>query len=42
MTPVILKGFPYNETPKLIFLIKSKLYPDLITVSLEIDYNTKV
>ncbi|MDA2067965.1 hypothetical protein [Bacillus thuringiensis] len=44
MTPIILKGFPYNETQKSVFSIKSKSksYPDLITVSLEIDCNTKV
>lgn len=42
--PLILKGYPFNETKKTVFSLKakSKMYPDLIVVSNQIDCNTKI
>ncbi len=41
--PLILKGYPLNETKKTVFSVKSKskIYPNLIVVSNQIDCNTK-
>ncbi|MED4287392.1 hypothetical protein [Priestia megaterium] len=44
MTSIKLKGYPYNQTQKTVFPVqtKSKLYPDIVLVSEQVDCNTKL
>jgi len=44
MTSIRLKGYPYNQTQQTVFPVqtKSKLYPDIVLVSEQVDCNTKL
>ncbi|MGF9944617.1 hypothetical protein ABEX44_15340 [Priestia megaterium] len=44
MTSIKLKDYPYNQTQKTVFPVqtKSKLYPDIVSVSEQVDCNTKL
>lgn len=44
MTSIKLKDYPYNQTQKTVFPLqaKSKLYPDIVLVSEQVDCNTKL
>lgn len=44
VSSIVLKNYPYNKTQKTVFPIRttSKLYPDIVLVSEQVDCNTKV